>query len=71
MLHGFLNVSDREVREFLRRIIDILDLETGHGHRLGELIERGLGFEVVFQPGKGKFHDRLPPSLGKLDISTQ
>jgi hypothetical protein len=37
-------------------ILDALHLEAEVGQRLGDLLDRGVGLEVILQPGEGEFH---------------
>ncbi|MNQ93716.1 hypothetical protein D3C85_1091970 [compost metagenome] len=37
-------------------VVDLLDLQPGHGHGLGDLMDVGLGLEVVLQPGERELH---------------
>ena len=39
-----------------RGVLDALDLEADARQRLDDLGERGLGVEVVFEPGEREFH---------------
>ena len=48
-----------EGRQFGGGVENLLDLQPGHGHGLGDLMDVSLGFEVVFQPGEGEFHREL------------
>ena len=62
----------QEGRKARGGILDALDLQAGHRHRLDDFVERGLGFQVLFQPGQGEFHQLNPVarfgwiSAGKL-----
>ena len=62
MLFGGQDLGDDERRELLARIHP-LDFQADHGERVADLFERGVGIEVIAQPGKGKFH--------KVDISAR
>jgi hypothetical protein len=39
-----------------RLVVDMLDLEADRGQLLDDLIEGGLGFEMILEPGEGEFH---------------
>jgi len=39
-----------------RLVVDILDLEADGGQPLADLVERGIGFQMVLQPGECEFH---------------
>src|SRR5690606_33926284 len=41
-------------------VVDLLDLNPGHGHGLGDLIDLSLGVEVGLQPGKRELHWAVP-----------
>ena len=56
VLHGLDDPADREGGQLRRRILDMLDLQAGHGHGVNDLADRGGGLEVVLQPGQGEFH---------------
>ena len=43
-----------------RLVVDILDLETDCGQALADFLERGLGFQVILQPGECEFHCLVP-----------
>lgn len=43
-----------------RLVIDVLDLETNRGQPLANFLERGLGFQVILQPGECEFHCLVP-----------
>ena len=49
-----------------RLVVDMLDLEADGGEALYDLVERGIGFEMVLQPGKGEFHCSVSSGLGTL-----
>ena len=46
----------REGSQVARAVLDAVHLETQHGQRLADLLERGLGVEMVLQPGEGELH---------------
>ena len=50
-------------------VVDMLDLEADRGQPLDDLVERGVGLEMVLEPGEGEFHDVVPSGLGTL-VST-
>ena len=72
MLFGGDHLGRGEGRKARGGILDALDLQAGHRHRLDDFVERGLGFQVLFQPGQGEFHQLNPVarfgwiSAGKL-----
>ena len=51
----------------------MLDFEADRGQPLDDLVERGVGLEVILEPGEGEFHDCVPRlgwstiGLGTLD----
>ena len=53
------HARDRESGEAPSPCPDALDLEPDARQRLDDRVERGLGVEVVFQPGEGEFHGAL------------
>ena len=56
MLLGLQHLSDGEILEPRAAILDALDLQPDIGQRLGNLVERGFGLQMVFEPGQGEFH---------------
>jgi hypothetical protein len=56
VLHGLDDARDREGREPGAGILDVLDLQPGHGHGLGRLRHRGGGLQVIPEPGQGELH---------------
>ena len=49
--------GDRDVRVLqVERSADALDLKTDARQRLDDLVERGVGVEMVLEPGEGEFH---------------
>ena len=52
MLLGRDHARDGERRQRLRLVVDVLDLEPDHGQAIGELVERLVGLEMIFQPGR-------------------
>src|SRR5438105_4958935 len=57
MLLGRDHPRDRERRQRLRLVLDVLDLEPDHGELAGELFQRLVGVEMFLQPGEREFHD--------------
>ena len=49
-----------------RLVVDRFDLEADRRQPLDDLGKRGIGLEMVFQPGKGEFHRGAPSGLGTL-----
>ncbi len=60
VLHRLDDAGDREGLQLRAGILDVLDLEAGHGHGVHHLIDRGVGGEVILEPGKGELHAVLP-----------
>ncbi len=56
VLFGLDDARDDETPAAARRVLHAFDLEADAGQRLDDLGERGLGVEVVFEPGEGEFH---------------
>src|SRR5690606_26593208 len=56
MTLGRNDARDREGGQGGDGVVDLLDLQPGHGHGLGDLIDLRLGIEVGLQPGKGELH---------------
>ncbi len=50
------DAGDDERLQRLRRIVDRFDLKPEMRQRLGDLLRRRVGFEVVLQPGEREFH---------------
>jgi len=55
-------MRDREIREPRARIVNRLDLEPRHHHRLDDLIKRRLCDHVITEPVQGEFHYESPPA---------
>src|SRR5258705_13060890 len=74
MLLGRDHPRDRERRQRLRLVLDMLDLKPDHGELVGELFQRLLGVEMFLQPGEREFHGCEPPVLlgfsGMLSLSS-
>ena len=54
-----LRVDDAGDHEILERgnfVVDVLDLETDFGQRRYDLVERGVGLDMILEPGEGEFH---------------
>ena len=45
-------------------VLDFLDLEADTDQPIDDLVERGIGVEVILQPREGEFHDSPPASVG-------
>src|SRR5205807_5726909 len=52
----FDDAGDHEILERERLVVDALDLETNFGQRRYDLIERGIGLDMILEPGEGEFH---------------
>ncbi len=59
MLLGGDHARDRERRQRLGLVLEMLDLEPDHGELVGELFDRLVGVEMVLEPGEGEFHGLL------------
>jgi hypothetical protein len=58
---GGHHIGDREGREIAGGVDHLLDLEADHGERVGDLVDGGVGVEMVLQPGQGELHRLSPP----------
>ena len=58
---GRQDLGHGEGRQLGGGVEHLLDLQPGHGHGLGDLMDVGLGFEVILEPGKGELHAGTPP----------
>ena len=58
--HGFNDLGHAEGRQLGRRVGDMLDLKTRHGHGVDNLTGAGRGVEMIFEPGKGELHRGAP-----------
>ena len=56
MLPRLDDVGDDEGLQLLGRIGELFELEPEMRQRLGDLFRRGVGVEIVLQPGEGEFH---------------
>src|SRR5260370_21005363 len=56
MLLGRDHAHDRERRQRLCLVLDVLDLKPDHGELVGEFFNRLVGVEMVLQPGQREFH---------------
>ena len=56
MLFRALDISDREITQLFRRILDTFHFKTQIGQGFGDLIDSRVGFKVGLQPGQGEFH---------------
>src|SRR5947209_3246894 len=63
MLLGRDHTRDRERRQQLRLVLEMLDLEPDHGELVGELLDRLVSVEMVLQPGQREFHGCVPRVL--------
>ena len=61
MRHGFNHLAHGERRKLRRRVDNFLDLEPRLQHQRQNLVEPGLGGQVIGQPGKGELHQLSPP----------
>ena len=50
------DLGDRERGQLGGRVVDVFDLQSGHGHGVDDLLRGRVGFEVVFQPGERELH---------------
>ena len=55
------DARNREGAELGGRVLDALDLEPDRRQLVGDLGERGLGVEMILEPGQREFHDDSPP----------
>ena len=53
---GFHHMGDHERPELLGGIDDFFHLEPDHGQRLADLLGRGGGVEMFFQPVESELH---------------
>ena len=67
MLLGGDHAGDGEGGQRLRLVVDVLDLEADHRQLLGELFERLVGVEMIFQPGERELHDTGSGSREDVD----
>jgi tRNA-binding EMAP/Myf-like protein len=56
MLLRFDHRGDGEIAQLRRRIGDAFDLKADLRQRLGDRRQRGVGVEMVLEPGEGEFH---------------
>ena len=56
MLLGRDHARDRERRQRLGLVVDVLDLEPDHGQLVGKLFQRLVGVEMFLEPGEREFH---------------
>ena len=59
MLLGRNHPRNRERRQRLGLVVDMLDLKPDHGELVGELFQRLVGVEMFLQPGEREFHDAI------------
>jgi len=50
------DAGDHEILERGRPVVDVFDLETDFGQRRYDLVERGIGLDMILEPGEGEFH---------------
>ena len=50
------DLGDDEILKRLGRVVDMLDLKPDFGQRRNDLVKRGIGLDMVLEPGKSKFH---------------
>ena len=50
------DVGDREGRQLPGAVLHALDLEADHRELVGDLLERGLGLQVLLEPGERELH---------------
>ena len=62
MLLRLDHARDRERRERLRLVVDVLDFQSDHRELVGELFQRLVGVEMLLQPGEGELHVLSPPA---------
>ena len=53
---ALVTLASVKLFQLVERVDDFLDLKPKVGQRLGDLVDTGLGVEVIFQPGEGEFH---------------
>ncbi len=59
MLFGRQDLGDNEGLVG-RLVVDVLDLEADGRQSLADFLERGVGFQVILQPGECEFHCLVP-----------
>ncbi len=57
MLLGRDDARNRERRQRLGLVLDMLDLKPDHGELVGQLVQRRVGLEMFLEPGEREFHD--------------
>ena len=55
------DMGDSEGGEGGGAILHAFDLKADHGERADDLLQRGIGVEMLLQPGQGEFHRASPP----------
>src|SRR3984893_12252550 len=50
------NAGDDEILERQSLVVAVLDLEADFDLRRGDLVERRMGLNVIFEPGEGELH---------------
>ena len=66
MLLGMDDPADGKISQPLGGVFDPLDLKPQIGQGLGDFRDRGLGVEMVFEPGDREFHK--PSSAGRSHV---
>ena len=56
MLFGLDDTRDDVGREQLALVLDALDLESDHRETAHDVVKRGIGVEMLLEPGEGEFH---------------
>ena len=57
VLFGREHMGDDKRRERRRLVLDAFDFETDPRQRLGDVLQRRVGVEVLLEPGEGEFHE--------------
>ena len=65
MLLGLENMTDGEGRETLGGVRDALDLEAEIGQGESDLVEGGVGLQMLLEPGEREFHETAPDVPGR------
>jgi len=56
------DARNRERCELLAGVLDGFDFETSHGHALDDIVDAGIGLQMLFEPGEREFHSTSPLS---------
>ena len=62
MLHRRQHLGD-DKRLQARLVVDMLDFEAYRRQPLDDLVERGVGLEMIREPGEGEFDGTVPSGL--------